>query len=149
MRVSFYSQSIFNKRIEFPIPAPGFVETWIECLISWSVVTPANPRSEASKHHLASRTLVSVSQNVDFTLRIVTLFSKMTFQQEIAVKQTKRLKTRADLEQNVEICFLFTIASSPDHLAQFPPPHQKVCTLQSLTIDIFPPKTAFVKKHLF
>ena len=111
---------------------------------------PAYPGSEASKQDLASRTLMSVSQNMWIWLS--DMWFDFTVQQEIYSK-----KNWADLEQNVKICFPFTIASPPDHLARFPTkkvahiakPANWYISSKKGFVKKYPSNQAFVKKLLF
>ena len=99
---------------------------------------PPNLTSQASKLHLSSSTLVSLSQIVDlknYFTNLVVLYPKIE-------------KFSQNMEQNVKICYLClqlhpTLAIWP----HFPQKKGAECTIPA--IDIFPTKTDFASKYLF
>ena len=104
----------------------------MECLIYIYVLVcgyPANPGSEASKHHLASRTLMSPSPRMS-----PSEICDFVFEDE-----KRKIWTRSGAECENLLSVYNCILPWP-----FGPIfHQKGCTLQSLPIDIFQPKTVF------
>ena len=104
---------------------------WMEWLICWLVCGyPANPGSEASKHHLASRTLMSPSPRMS-----PSEICDFVFEDE-----KRKIWTRSGAECENLLSVYNCILPWP-----FGPIfHQKGRTLQSLPIDIFQPKAWYI-----